>query len=597
MNFRRFIPLLVIVFLMNSCVPENDALSVILPATNQLIIPEEKIPGDTLLVHFYAPGAWTASFSTGNIWVDVSPKSGTSGNKTVVISLLELNTSGTARLDSLRIYSNEQTVSVPVYQAVTRLAVYPENVVLQNTVQYEQSLYIASATDWSVAFNAEDVPWLSVLPLSGGPGTHQIVLKTLEANTTYDDRNTILRTTAGELSENITVTQKQKDALLLSADVQHIPPEGGDFSVEVQHNTDYSVTIPPAFPWIVYNTPNSVTTKGLISTTENFRVLEGTEDGARHGMIIFSNGLLRDTLDVYQAQVDRLILSYDFLNVPAAGGDFTVQLRTNIEYDILIPGSPDWIEIISTKAMRTDVINLLVYPLTEDESRTARLVITDLHGPLSDTLTIYQSPREELSVDPSTIHLEEETSFAVRLDTNVPYIIDIPEDATWITRNITDPGSNLEPLFSAAPNPLLTQRQTRIIFRSESGQVADTLSVLQAAYAQHPFLYYTLPGVYSPDNLPIVRYTPFENQCVIYDSADGITFRIQHMGLCQVVSLGPVPESALPGDMFRINIYSEGFPGLDSGTRSVLLLRSRDNMQWLIDRDDLTGFVIQNELP
>ena len=580
---------------MNSCVPENDALSVILPTTNRLDLTEEMVPGDTLLVHFYAPGSWTASFSTGTIWVDVSPKSGTSGNKTAVISLLELNTSGTARIDSLRIYSNEQTVSVPVIQPVTNLAVYPENVILQNTAPNEQLFHIASATDWSIAFNAEDVPWLLVQPLSGGPGTHNILLKTLEANITYDDRNTILRTVAGGFSENITVTQKQKDALLLSSDVQHIPPEGGDFSVEVQHNTDYTVTIPPAYSWIVYNTPNSVATKGLISTMEHFRVQEGSEDGSRHGMIIFSNGLLRDTLDVYQVQVDRLLLSDDFLNIPAAGGDFTLQLRTNIEYDILIPGSPHWVEIIGTKAMRTDVLNLFIHPLTGDESRTAQVVVRDRIGPLSDTLTVYQSPREELVVDPSTVFLEEEAIFTVSVNTNVSYNIDIPEDAGWIT--LSQPVSVTEPVFSVSPNTMLTQRQTQIIFRSESGQVADTLSVLQAAFAQHPFLQCTLPGVYSTDNLPLVVYTPFVNQCVVLNSSDGIYFRIQHMGQCKVVSIGPVPGDAVPGDLISVTIYTAGIPGLASGTRSVLLIRSRENMQWLIDRDDLTGFVIQNELP
>jgi hypothetical protein len=29
----------------------------------------------------------------------------------------------------------------------------------------------------------------------------------------------------------------------------------------------------------------------------------------------------------------------------------------------------------------------------------------------------------------------------------------------------------------------------------------------------------------------------------------------------------------------------------------VILLRSRENMLWLVDRDDYTGYVIKNELP
>jgi hypothetical protein len=87
------------------------------------------------------------------------------------------------------------------------------------------------------------------------------------------------------------------------------------------------------------------------------------------------------------------------------------------------------------------------------------------------------------------------------------------------------------------------------------------------------------------------------NQCVVLNAEDGLNFRIQHLGQCKVFSFGPVPQEAVPGDQLRVEIIAEGFAGLSSGTRSVVLLRSRENKLWLVDKNDFTGYVIKSELP
>lgn len=85
--------------------------------------------------------------------------------------------------------------------------------------------------------------WLTVSPTSGKAGDVTLTVTTTEANEDYDDRNAYMKIKAGSVTKIITVTQKKKEALLLSKDRYEISPEGGRFSVEVKSNVSYQVTI------------------------------------------------------------------------------------------------------------------------------------------------------------------------------------------------------------------------------------------------------------------------------------------------------------------------------------------------------------------
>ena len=54
--------------------------------------------------------------------------------------------------------------------------------------------------------------WLKVSPTSGATGSHTLTITT-EENNTYDERNATLTIKAGNASQNLTITQKQKDGL------------------------------------------------------------------------------------------------------------------------------------------------------------------------------------------------------------------------------------------------------------------------------------------------------------------------------------------------------------------------------------------------
>ena len=66
-----------------------------------------------------------------------------------------------------------------------------------------------------------------------------------------EDRNMNLTIKAGDKTQVLGVTQKGKDAIIVSKDKFEVPQEGVTISVEVKSNISYEVTIPEEFgSWI-----------------------------------------------------------------------------------------------------------------------------------------------------------------------------------------------------------------------------------------------------------------------------------------------------------------------------------------------------------
>ncbi|MEG1634438.1 MAG: BACON domain-containing protein, partial [Rikenellaceae bacterium] len=181
------------------------------------------------------------------------------------------------------------------------------------------------------------VSWFDVTPKSGDAGSNTLTITIKESNPNYEDRSAYIHIKSGELTKTITVSQKKKEAILVSKDRYEIEPLGGSFAVEVKSNVTYQVVIPDeSTAWISH-----ISSKGLSTSTENFSVAAGSLDGKREGMVIFVSGALKDTVHVYQSQLNCIILTDKTININEKTQNFPVELKTNIDYDISFIGG-DW---------------------------------------------------------------------------------------------------------------------------------------------------------------------------------------------------------------------------------------------------------------
>ena len=211
---------------------------------------------------------------------------------------------------------------------------------------------------------------------------------TAEPNEQPDARYAVIKikdkATAHE--ERATVTQKQKDALTISAASFELEKPGGTFDLVVSHNAEVQISHDDA-PWLTL-----VETKAMVSNTHTFRASENPEKDTRIGHIMLTMNDLSETVTVYQKGGRTLVLSTKSVTVGAGGGEFTVDATTNIDYEVIGP-SVAWIEPAEgagTKAVVTNSHTWTVEANTTGESRQATIVFKDLESDLSETVTVTQ---------------------------------------------------------------------------------------------------------------------------------------------------------------------------------------------------------------
>ena len=101
-----------------------------------------------------------------------------------------------------------------------------------DTSAYEKSISFTTTSDWtlSIAETRSGTEWCKASPTSGDKGTANVKFTTTE-NTEPDDRSVAVTIKAGATSKTFTVTQKGKDALLVTTKKYELPKEGGEIEI------------------------------------------------------------------------------------------------------------------------------------------------------------------------------------------------------------------------------------------------------------------------------------------------------------------------------------------------------------------------------
>lgn len=254
----------------------------------------------------------------------------------------------------------------------------------------EDYFRIDSNTDWVIT---NDADWLTIEP-SEGNGFCYITL-TASASDLYDDRNTVITVKAGDKTETFTVTQKYAEAFLVTKNKFDIPQEGGDFTIEVRSNISYEIQIDSDSQSWISEAPQS---KALTTYTHTFSVSENPNTANREGniTIIGDNGK-EEVINIFQAQIDELVLSETEFTVPGEGGEVSVYLRANVDYEVLIPEATTWVEQLSSN--REDVLLFKIAPNSETSDRVAKITVKDKNSDLSQSFTITQISKTTINGD------------------------------------------------------------------------------------------------------------------------------------------------------------------------------------------------------
>lgn len=409
----------------------------------------------------------------------------------------------------------------------------PENVTLDLSVTdltFEatggtKEFIVRSNTDWAITNTSS---WCQISTDKGR--TDEAVTVSVSAYTGMEDRNTNLTVKSGNVTKILSVTQKRKDAIVLSKDKFDVPQAGGNIDIEVKSNIQYEVTIPEEYKdWI----KEAVKSKAVETKNFSFTISANEDYSKRDGFIVIEGNAVKDTVRIYQAQIDKLILTKDQCNISSSEQNVEVELRTNVDFEVTIPDSVSgWINLIQTRAIRTDKVNLSIEENEGYDSRNAVIIFKDKNSELSDTLRIKQAQKNAIILGQKKYDLPQVGgNIVVEVQSNIQYQVTIPTKfQSWLKQSIKSKALETKDFsFIISANEEVEPREGYIIFDGNS--IKDTIKIYQAQNNKIILSKNIYELSFKEQNIEIELNTNVEYEIIIPDTVSDWLNRIETRAL------------------------------------------------------------------
>ena len=162
---------------------------------------------------------------------------------------------------------------------------------------------------------------------------------------------------------------------------------GGDVTISVQSKNDVSAT--PSASWITIS--KGQTSKALSVTPFTLTVASNAETADRSANVTFSDGKDSKVVKVSQGAAGGLVIKTQSFDVPAEGGEISVQISTNETYSVEVGVS--WITSASTRASMTDCTEKFTVAKNAAPSGRSGTITFQIDGK-SEIVTVNQAAGE-----------------------------------------------------------------------------------------------------------------------------------------------------------------------------------------------------------
>lgn len=399
---------------------------------------------------------------------------GTRAMKTSTLTFSVAENDGTEKREGkIAIKSGEFNEVVTIYQAGD-----------EPTIAISQNEYVVSSDGETIAVEVTsnvdvaveipaDVDWISE-NTTRATSTNTYYFD-IQPNEDYEQRIAEIKFTNKDngLSETVKLVQTQKDALVVAKDSYTVSSDGDQIKIEVGYNVDFDIEI--SNDWIT-----KAETRAFVTETLVFNIAKHTGHDNREGTIIFKSkdGELTQTVKVYQAQEDALIISKKDIVVSDEGGTINFELQTNVDFKVSDP-DVDWLRPVATRGLTSHTLNYTVDANTLYSSREAHIVVTDTKNNKSETITITQAQKDAIIITKTQYDvMSKGGQIQIEVNSNVDFNIEISD--TWI-QHITARSLQTEFLiFEIQQNTNKNDRQGFVKFISKNETVSQTIYINQS---------------------------------------------------------------------------------------------------------------------
>lgn len=441
-------------------------------------------------------GMQTLSFSTnkdwslkvlGNItWCTISSLSGSAGVHSINV-FVERNVTNIERNATLVILCGDITHAIEVTQKQQNAFIL--NLGEDKTIEIDSNggtvgIEVKTNVDYEIEIIGDATQWIKEVKSRSMASFSHIF--SISPNEKSESRNgTIQFKTSDEIYSVKVVQGGIVDTPVLILEIKRyvVSDLGETITVEVNSNVDFGVKMPDV-DWI--QTVGNA--RSLSSCTLKFIVIPNDTYNERSAEIVVydKNSELKDTLQIVQKQKDILILTEDEIKLAQEGGEFTVEINTNVEYRIEIPqDAKSWVNVVDSRTLVAYSHRFVVAANDTYRNRVTEIAFKDLNGKLTEILTINQEQNDLLLVQKKYYEINaKKDTIEIEVDANINFDIQINVD--WITlikqTKVTDRKHILS--FEIGDNLMHENRSGQIIIVNKEKGLSQTIDILQRMKGQ-----------------------------------------------------------------------------------------------------------------
>jgi len=221
-----------------------------------------------------------------------------------------------------------------------------------------------------------------------------------EANNEYGNRTGTISIACQDLVRTVTITQAQKEGIVLSAKNYVIDSDGGTVEVEIGANVAYVYSLPKNADWI-----KEVNSKALNKRIHTFEIEPNYEYDSREISIEFTNAdkTLRETVTIKQLRRSSMVIGQTYYRLHSDGARIELNMRTNYNFFIGIAQGSQWIKPVETKGIKEYTYFFDILANTSTEDREGILIICDRETDERDTVTIFQTAYSGIGSDQNSV--------------------------------------------------------------------------------------------------------------------------------------------------------------------------------------------------
>lgn len=264
-----------------------------------------------------------------------------------------------------------------------------------------------------------------------------------------------------------------------------IPTGGDQLPVITDAGGEVTLKFTSATNWTL--TTNTDWVKTQVSTgkggeqTVLLTVLPNETPDERQAIVTIQSGNVKRTITITQKQKDALTLTTREQEINAIGGPFSIEVKSNIEFEVQI-SDETWIHRIENRALETNTLSFQVDINESAEERVGEIVISG-EG-LKETFTIRQEGKKAdepekpiLNVPLDTVYVEPQgVDFELKVESNIEYTI--KSSAAWVKHKMSQQtGADKREIFTVDANTSTEPRQATITIAG--GGLTRTVPVKQ----------------------------------------------------------------------------------------------------------------------